>query len=176
MEKLIADYEIELTEPGCSPGIGRYGLLITVPADISDIFPYLNAVLDDTLYDHENRILIGRDKDRRCAFRPQNIRVAGIDDVADAPRIAEEIVERTNQVWEQREEIMPSYRERSVPAAIDIYQLLPRTNCKECGYPTCLAFAADARNGPELLEKCPPLSRPENADSRVQIERLFAGD
>ena len=176
MEKLIAAYEIELTEPGCFPGSGFYGLLVTVPADISDVFPYLNAVLDDTLYDRENCILIGRDKDRRYAFRANDIRVAGIDDVADAPKIAEEVVERTNQVWEQREEITPSYRERSVPAAIDIYLLLPRTNCKECGYPTCLAFAADARNDPELLEKCLPLSRPENADSRVQIERLFAGD
>jgi ArsR family metal-binding transcriptional regulator len=176
MEKLIVDYEIELTEPGCFPGSGFYGLLVTLPADISDVFPYLNAVLEDTLYDRENRILIGRDKDRRYAFRANDIRVAGIDDVADAPRIAEEVVKRTNQVWEQREEITPSYRERSVPAAIDIYQLLPRTNCKECGYATCLAFAADARNDPELLEKCPPLSRPENADSRVQIERLFTGE
>ena len=176
MEKLITDYKIELTEPGCFPGSGYYGILVTLPADISDIFPYLNAVLDDTLFDRENRILIGRDKGRRYAFRPDNIRVAGVDDVTEVQQIAREVVERTNQVWEQRADITPSYRERSVPATINIYQLLPKTNCRECGYPACLVFADDARNNPELLDRCPPLCRPENADMRAQIEKLFAGD
>ncbi|HEY91796.1 MAG TPA: hypothetical protein G4O07_08180, partial [Dehalococcoidia bacterium] len=173
---LITDYEIELTEPGCFPGSGYYGILVTLPADISDVFPYLNTVLDDTLFDRENRILIGRDKGRRYAFRPDNIRVAGIDDVSEVPQIVREVVERTNQVWEKRRDITPSYRERSVPATINIYQLLPKTNCRECGYPTCITFADNARNNPELLDRCPPLCRPENADMRVQIERLFAGD
>ena len=26
-------------------------------------------------------------------------------------------------------------------SGLDIYKLLPKTNCKECGFPTCLAFA-----------------------------------
>ena len=26
-------------------------------------------------------------------------------------------------------------------SGIQIYKLLPQTNCKECGFPTCLAFA-----------------------------------
>ena len=176
MDRLITEYEVELTEPGCSPGSGSYGVLVTVPADISPAFPYLNAVLDDTLYDHRNQVLIGREENQRLAFRRREIRVAGVEDVADAPRIAQDVVERVNQVWQDREGITPSFRERKVPATFDIYTLLPRTNCKQCGFPTCLAFAAEARNNPELLESCPPLSRPENADSRAQIERLFAGD
>jgi len=176
MKELVAEYEVKLTEAACLPGSGFYGLLVTVPSDISAVFPYLNAVLEDTLYDRENEILIGRDRDRRCAFRANDIRVAGVEDAADAPRIARAVVDRVNQVWHDHGEITPSFRERKVPATFDIYTLLPRTNCRECGYPTCLAFAAEARDNPEFLEKCPPLSRPENADSRAQIERLFSGD
>lgn len=26
-------------------------------------------------------------------------------------------------------------------SGIQIYKMLPQTNCKECGFPTCLAFA-----------------------------------
>ena len=38
---------------------------------------------------------------------------------------------------------------------LDIYKLLPKTNCKECGFPTCLAFAMKlAQKGTEL-DKCP---------------------
>ncbi len=32
---------------------------------------------------------------------------------------------------------------------LEIYKLLPKTNCKECGFPTCLAFAMKlARRAP----------------------------
>jgi acetyl-CoA decarbonylase/synthase complex subunit gamma len=41
---------------------------------------------------------------------------------------------------------------------LDIYKLLPKTNCKECGFPTCLAFAMKlAQKGTEL-NKCPYVS------------------
>ena len=41
---------------------------------------------------------------------------------------------------------------------LQIYKLLPQTNCKECGYPTCLAFAMKlAQKGAEL-DACPYVS------------------
>jgi len=176
MDKLITDYEIELTEPGCTPGSGRYGLLLTLVGDISAVFPYLNTLLDDTMYDHDNHILIGRENDRRFAFRANEIRVSGIDDVTEVANIARTVVERVNSVWLERATISPSFKERKIPAVFDIYRLLPKSNCKECGYLTCLAFAADVRNSPELLDRCSQLFRPENADMRVRIERLFTGE
>ena len=45
--------------------------------------------------------------------------------------------------------------------ALDIYKLLPKTNCKECGDPTCLTFAMKLASGKGDLEKCPYLD--ENA-------------
>ena len=41
---------------------------------------------------------------------------------------------------------------------IQIFKLLPKTNCGECGYPTCLAFAMALAAGKAELEKCPTLS------------------
>lgn len=41
---------------------------------------------------------------------------------------------------------------------LEIYKLLPRTNCKECGQPTCLAFAMQLAAGKVSLEKCPHVS------------------
>ncbi len=41
---------------------------------------------------------------------------------------------------------------------VQIFKLLPKTNCKECGFPTCLAFAMKlAQRGVEL-DKCPYVS------------------
>src|SRR5512136_792795 len=43
-------------------------------------------------------------------------------------------------------------------SGLEIYKLLPKTNCKECGFPTCLAFAMKlAQKGTELAN-CPYVS------------------
>jgi acetyl-CoA decarbonylase/synthase complex subunit gamma len=41
---------------------------------------------------------------------------------------------------------------------LQIFKLLPNTNCKECGSPTCLAFAMKLSAGKESLDKCPDAS------------------
>ncbi len=41
---------------------------------------------------------------------------------------------------------------------LEIYKHLPKTNCKECGSPTCLAFAMALASGKASLEDCPYVS------------------
>lgn len=41
---------------------------------------------------------------------------------------------------------------------IAIFKLLPKTNCKECGVPTCLAFAMNLASGKAELDSCPYVS------------------
>jgi acetyl-CoA decarbonylase/synthase, CODH/ACS complex subunit gamma len=41
---------------------------------------------------------------------------------------------------------------------LQVFKLLPNTNCRKCGYPTCLAFAMKLAAGKEALEKCPDAS------------------
>lgn len=43
-------------------------------------------------------------------------------------------------------------------SGLEIFKKLPRTNCKECGFPTCLAFAMQLSAGKVELEKCPHIS------------------
>lgn len=38
---------------------------------------------------------------------------------------------------------------------LDLIKMLPRTNCKECGYPTCMAFATHVLREGALPGKCP---------------------
>jgi acetyl-CoA decarbonylase/synthase complex subunit gamma len=40
-------------------------------------------------------------------------------------------------------------------SGIEIYKLLPQTNCKECGFPTCLAFAMKLAAKQVELDDCP---------------------
>ena len=42
-----------------------------------------------------------------------------------------------------------------MPTAIEYFKLLPKTNCKDCGQPTCLAFAMQLANQKAKIEDCP---------------------
>jgi acetyl-CoA decarbonylase/synthase complex subunit gamma len=43
-------------------------------------------------------------------------------------------------------------------SGLQIYKLLPKTNCKECGFPTCLAFAMKLAAKQVELDACPHVS------------------
>ncbi|MDI6729896.1 MAG: (Fe-S)-binding protein, partial [Thermodesulfovibrionales bacterium] len=43
-------------------------------------------------------------------------------------------------------------------SGIEIFKLLPKTNCKKCGYPTCLAFAMKLAQRQVSLDACPDVS------------------
>jgi len=46
---------------------------------------------------------------------------------------------------------------------IEIFKLLPKTNCGECGVPTCLAFAMSLAGGKAELSACPYISEEAKA-------------
>lgn len=44
-------------------------------------------------------------------------------------------------------------------SVVDLYQkVLPRTNCGDCSFPTCLAFASMVVSEMHPLKNCPHLS------------------
>lgn len=53
---------------------------------------------------------------------------------------------------------------------MEIYKMLPKKNCKECGFPTCLAFAMKLAQGGTQAEKCPYMS----ADARAKLAEATA--
>lgn len=65
-------------------------------------------------------------------------------------------------------------------SGLDIYKLLPKTNCRECGFVTCLAFAMQLAKRQALPEKCPYLSeeakRALEAASRPPIKLVTIGE
>jgi acetyl-CoA decarbonylase/synthase complex subunit gamma len=42
--------------------------------------------------------------------------------------------------------------------ALDIFKHTPKTNCKKCGFPTCMAFCMQVSAGKKKIEDCPNMS------------------
>lgn len=62
-------------------------------------------------------------------------------------------------------------------SGIQIYKLLPQTNCKECGFPTCLAFAMKLAAKQVELSACPYVSegsKTQLAESSAPPIRLIS--
>src|SRR3989338_1215669 len=53
---------------------------------------------------------------------------------------------------------------------LEIYKLLPQTNCKECSFPTCLAFAMKLAAKQAELKQCPYVTE----ESKVKLEAASA--
>ena len=158
-EKLIQGYELKLVTPECDLNADWFRVHAYLPDDITEVLPYLNAELPNTDYDHSQKILFYTSANKKYAFRPREIAIVPVNNREEAQNLAEKMIATVNGIWERRDEIEPDIRGRKpLPNTLDIYKLLPRTNCKECGYATCMAFANALRKDSAKLPLCPYLS------------------
>lgn len=174
-DALIRSYDLGMVEAACLPGGNRWSAKINLGEDVSEAMPFLNSVLGGTEYDHDAKVLVCKHEGFRYAFRPFEIRIAPVENREDAQRQADRVIGLVNDIWRRRAEIEPRYEGRKLPDLMAVYKLLPRTNCRECGRPTCMAFARDLREGKDELCQCIPLSKPEYAENRRKLEELLEG-
>jgi ArsR family metal-binding transcriptional regulator len=90
--------------------------------------------------------------------------------------VAQGLVDLVNRTWERREEIEPDYEMRRRPGPLEIYKLLPQTNCRDCGQPTCYIFASKLVIGHVKLEACPVLQEPPYAPQLAQLADMLPAD
>ena len=56
---------------------------------------------------------------------------------------------------------------------IDVYMLLPKTNCKECGEDNCMAFATKVVNREVIIDQCPPLLTKSNEKNYTKLKEML---
>jgi ArsR family metal-binding transcriptional regulator len=110
------------------------------------------------------------------AFHPTQIAVSNVPDREAAIDGVEGLVKLVNRTWERRAEIEPSYEVRRRPSLMEVYKLLPRTNCKACGEGSCFIFANKLVAGHVELQDCPVLNEPQYAKQQVHLADLLAVD
>lgn len=160
----------------CVADVNRIRIIAQVEGDIAPVMPYLNAVMDRASYNPRAAVLTFMDAYRMVALHSHRITVAKADEIVDAWRALEEIRTRVEAVWAGRNEIEPSYETRERPPALEIFKRLPRTNCKACGEPSCLAFAVRVWSGEVSVTDCHPVfdDAGENVHLREALEEVCA--
>ncbi len=128
--------------------------------DVSSLFPFINAEVEDALYydnpAHVRFLLDGF----RCFLYPDTVAVHFFESRAAAKEFIPGFLDFLNGVHSRKKDIRPNQNQiRHIPVT-DILKILPKNNCKKCGYPTCMAFAADMARGRTIADKCPDLESP----------------
>ncbi|MCX6349453.1 MAG: Fe-S cluster protein [Candidatus Aureabacteria bacterium] len=134
----------------CLADPDKIRFVASIDRDVSEILPYLNAVLKGAIYNHGARSLTIKKEGRLITIHPRSIAGGKAIDEKDAREVIEWLKGLLNDCLDKQETIVPSFERRERLVALDIYKLLPGTNCKKCGELTCLAFAvkmADERAG-----------------------------
>jgi DNA-binding CsgD family transcriptional regulator/ArsR family metal-binding transcriptional regulator len=128
--------------------------------DVSHLFPYINATLDEALYYEKPAHVRFLLNEYRCFLYRDSAAVHFFESQAAAKDFIAGFIDFLNNVEDQKKNIKPNYDQIKPIPIIDILKILPKTNCRECGYLTCMAFAAAIMKGKASAEKCPGLALP----------------
>ncbi len=139
-EDLFGDSAIMVLAP-CVADTTKIRLIAHLSNDIAAVFPYLNSAMPSCSFNPYSSIVTFMDGYRMVSLYAWRLTIAKADDLVDAWRVLERIRCLVNDTWASRDSIVPSHELRRKPPALELFKRLPRTNCRQCGEASCMAFA-----------------------------------
>ena len=170
---LLKDYKFRLVFPECNPTVTTVNAIADLTDDISEVFSYLNAIINGCRYDPDIGTLRFVKEGRTIVLYPRQIGVTKLEDEDEARQVLDSIKELINATYERRNEIEPSYRRADKIKVLDIYKLLPGSNCKECGEPTCFAFANKLVKQDADVYRCAPIFTKTHKANREKLLEIL---
>lgn len=162
------------------PCLAEPGKIVVVgepDAPIDGVLPLLNAITPNVVsYNPLSGVMTLRRKPGLITLYPRRVTITQVAGVEEGLELLAAVRDLVNQVWAQRDQIQPRPEGRRTPRPLDVYELLPRTNCRACGEATCMAFAFGLLEGRHRPEGCPPLGEPAAAAQRHALQDLLPPD
>jgi ArsR family metal-binding transcriptional regulator len=166
---LLKSYFKKVFRPECNPGFESLHCIAHLDQDITEVLPYLNAVLGGFEYLKDPPAVIFRSQGKLITVDGRKIAINALKEEAEAEKILQWLKREINAAWENRQSIEPCHEGAPKPGLIEILKQLPKTNCKKCGEPTCMVFAVRMAEGVRTAMDCPPLG----AEDKKRLEEYM---
>ncbi len=154
---LIQQYHLKLVRPP-NPSAQHLRGFARLDGDLRQVLPYLNTVLKGhQFFPEPPSLTLKYGGGTLITLTSHEIAINIVKDETEAVEILEWLRREINAAWERRAEITPSFQVAAAPGVLEILKLLPRSNCRACGAPTCLVFAVLLSQEAQDLSKCPAL-------------------
>ena len=162
---LITGYsDLSLTRGGILQDLDSHptwGAYFKLDNDIREVFPYINGAVERSRYQLRPLHVRFLYQEVACTLYPVEAMAAPLRGRDHAIAYIDGLIEFLNNLHERRGELTPSHKLYQPPVSVvDILKMLPLTNCRTCGHPTCMAFAAAIRKGKARPEDCPDFAKP----------------
>ncbi len=149
--------------------------IATFQADISPVFPYLNAELGGWDYDRPNQVLLLKlSAGKWITLHAHKIAIRGTGTWRKPTPCSAGSQARSTTFMNAGNSSSPRYTSQAGLRVMEILKLLPMTNCKACGYATCMAYAAALREGEITPDDCPPVWQEQYGEKRGKLQSYLA--
>jgi ArsR family metal-binding transcriptional regulator len=157
-----------LAEPGKIIVIGK-------PSQpLINVIPYLATLPDVLAYNPTTCTLTFRRQRGFMTLYADKVYITQVKDVEEGLELLKALTDAINATWAHRAELVAVTTARSAPRLLDIWALLPQTNCKQCGEAACLAFTTALLQHKRLLSECPVLvSDPAFNDRQAALKTML---
>jgi ArsR family metal-binding transcriptional regulator len=159
----------------CLADSSKIRITAELDSDIEPVLPYLNSVLKGAVYNPAGKSLTIKKDGMFFTFRGRSINATKLRDVDHANQELHAWIALVNETWERHPLITPVFERRVELTALQIYKALPATNCRQCGFPTCLAFAVKLLSDSVSVLVCKPLFTPEWRHKRLVLLEILDG-
>lgn len=157
-----------LAEPGRIIVIGQPN------RPLDEVLPYLATLPGVIAWNPEAQALTFRRPHGFMTLYADKVYITQVVDSTEGLQLFEALKEAINVTWEKRAELVAVTAKKRAPRHLDIWELLPRSNCGACGEVTCLAFAVAVIQNKRALAECLPLqSDPSFADRKATLEAML---
>lgn len=163
------------------PCLAEPGKLIVIgwpSRSLDGVLPLVAAVAPNVIaFNPAAGTLTLRRKPGFITFYPDRVMITQVMDSDEGLDLLDAVRDLLNQCWAHRDTIQPVTGVRRAPRPLDVWTLLPQTNCKQCGEATCMAFAFALLLNKQVPDACLPLaSDPAFADRRAQLEAMMPSE
>jgi ArsR family metal-binding transcriptional regulator len=128
---------------------------------LDEVLPYLATLPNVITYNPEACTLTLRRQPGFISLYSEKAYITKVKDTEQGLELFKILVEAINATWEKRPELVAMTAKKHAPRPLDVWTLLPQTNCKQCGEATCMAFACNLLLQERELEECLPLQADE---------------
>ena len=161
---LIKGYsELTLTLSGILPSVEpvrSYGVYFRLDNDISLLFPYIKADISGAVYFDSPEYVQFIFKNVKCTLYPDEVIAVPFEGEGGARLFAESLIDYLNDLDARKTALKADHRRFQSVSVPDLFRLLPGTNCGDCGFSACMAFAAHLSIGEASPSSCPGFVKP----------------
>ena len=149
-----------LKTPIVLTGLTTWTAHFKLGSDASELFPYINAVVKDSIYYEKPHYIRFTLNGFGCSLYTDRVAAGSFEDREQALEFVIQLIDFLNDIFSKKDSLRPDHKKYRHQPVLEIFKLLPRTNCQECGFPTCMAFAAALSNRQVAPEQCPWFPKP----------------